>query len=190
MKYLEDIQEKLSRKLILEDKFENIDVIGGASSISFKNIVISGIVVCSFPDIKILERAHSEIKTSFPYISGFLTFREGPPIISAYKKLKKKPDVLILNCSGICHPRHLGMASHLGILINVPTIGVTKRLLCGYVKDDKIIYMGKQVGWKLKNIYISPGHMVSLKTSLEIIKNSMRNHRLPEPLYLARKYLR
>lgn len=188
-KYLKKRQEKLSRRLILEDAFSETRTIAGVKQAFSGNKIISGIVVFSYPDLEVLEKKHSWYKTDFPYTPGFLTYREGPPIILAYKKLGKKPDILLLGASGICHPRLFGMASHLGLLLKGPaTIGITKNLLCGEVNNNKIFYQGEQVGWMLKNIYISPGHKISLRTSLEVVKNCMGSHRLPEPLYAAKKY--
>ena len=190
MKNLIKRQKKLKKKLILEDKFENINTIGGVINISLKYGILSGIVISSFPEFGILEKSYSIFKTDFPYIPGLLVFREGPSILLSFSKIKTKPDILFLKSSGICHPRFFGMASHIGVLLDIPTIGITERLLCGEVKGEKIFYKNQHVGWKLKNIYISPGHRVSLTTSLKIIKECMKNHKLPEPLYLAYKYIK
>lgn len=183
-------QEELSKKVISEDGFRKIKIIGANAQVPRGNVINSVVVVLSYPDLKILDVVHSKFKTDFSYTSGLLVYREGPPVILTYKRLKVKPNVLLLNCSGVCHPRFFGMASHIGVLLDIPTIGVTKSLLCGVVRDGKIFYKGKQVGWSFKNIYISPGHKVSLDSSLEIVKKIMRGHRLPEPLYLAKKYAR
>ena len=180
----------LSRDVILEDRFRKRESIGGISNISTENGILCSFVVCSYPEMKLIDKSVVEFRTSFPYIPGFLVFREGPPIILAYEKLKKRPDLIMIKASGICHPRFFGMASHIGLLLQKPTIGITERALCGEAKNGKIFYRGRQVGWKLKNIYISPGYKVSLESSLEIVKNCMRGHKLPEPLYLAHQYVK
>jgi len=181
-------QIRLSERVVLEDRFKNIENVGGVSQVFSKNKVVSCFVSCSYPEIGFIEKSCSEIRTDFPYISGLLAYREGPSIILAYKNLKKKPDLILIKGSGICHPRFFGMASHIGLILDKPSIGITERLLCGEIKEKKIIYEGRHVGWKLKNIYISPGHKVSLETSLKIVKNCIKKHKLPEPLYLAYKY--
>ena len=168
--------------------FLSFKYIGGVSQISLEKEVISGIVICDL-HFKIIDRAIGRFLTDYPYVPGKLVYREGPAVILAFKNLKIRPDVLLLPCSGICHPEFRGMAYVIGNLLNLPTVGVTKRLLCGESRENKIFYNGKQVGWKLKNIYISPGYKISLNESLEIVKFSMRSHRLPEPIYLAKKYV-
>ncbi len=183
-------QSLLSKNVILEDIFEKINTIGAASQISRGNEILSCFVVCSYPDLQLLEKKFAKFKTSFPYVSGLLSFREGPCIILAYKKLEVKPDLILLSAAGICHPRFFGMASHIGLILDKPTIGVTKKLLCGEVREGKIIYRGRHVGWKLKNIYISPGHKISLETSLQVVKECMGSHRLPEPLYISSRCVR
>ncbi|MCD6367682.1 MAG: endonuclease V [Candidatus Aenigmarchaeota archaeon] len=183
-------QERLSRKVILEDNFDELNTVAGASIRSVGNKIYSSIVVCDYSSMDVIDFSLSMKTTDFPYISGLQFYREGPSIISSFKKLKSAPNLLLLKSSGICHPRFFGMASQIGVVLDIPTIGITKNLLCGHVKGDKIIYGGRQVGWKLGNIYVSPGHMVSLDSSLRIVKNCMKGHRLPEPIYLAQKILR
>ena len=122
-------------------------------------------------------------------------YKDGPAVIEAYNKLEQKPDVLIVEANGILHPRRIGMASHVGILLDVPTVGVTKRLMLGEVRGQTIYVEKEARGYEFitreyaNPIYISPGHKISLKTSMEIIKNCVRQpHKLPEPLHLAHKY--
>ena len=145
--------------------------------------------------MRLIETKHAVIEAKVPYKSGFLFYKDGPAIIEAFNRLENKPDVLIVEANGILHPRRIGMASHVGILLDTATIGVTKRLMLGEVKG-KTVYVDKEArGYGLitkehaNPIYISPGHKISLKTSPEVIRKCMRfPHKLPEPLYIAHKY--
>ncbi len=189
-------QLKLAQKVIVKDKFNKIKIIAAADqAFPNKERIISAIVSFSFPSLEEIERVYSIMKVDFPYISGFLSFREGPSIKAAFKKLKQKPDILLVDGNGILHQLQIGLASHIGVELNQPTIGVAKNLLCGKVKKGKVYFGERVVGFELKTwehcnpIYISPGHMVSLNSSLKIAKKCLREHKLPEPLRLAHLYV-
>lgn len=192
---LKEEQIKLSKKVIINDKFEKIKTIAGVDQTFINEEIISAIVVCNYKDLKPLEKKYIVLNVKFPYISGFLSYRESPAILEAFNKLQEKPDLLIVDGNGILHPRRIGMASHVGILLDMPTIGVAKGLMAGDLKD-KTIYMEKEArGYEFKTkehsnpIYVSPGHKVSLRSSLEIVKKCIYlPHKLPEPLYLAHRY--
>ncbi len=192
---LKEEQLKLAEKVIVNDKVKKVKTIAGADQSYVGNKVISAIVVCNYKSLEIIGEKHAIVDARIPYIRGFLFYRDGPAVMEAFNMLEHKPDVLIVQGNGILHPRRIGMASHVGILLDVATIGVTKRLMLGEVKD-KTIYVEKEArGYELitrehsKPIYISPGYKVSLKTSLEIIKKCLRHpNKLPIPLQLARKY--
>jgi len=189
-------QLKLAEKVIIRDFIKNIKTIGGVEQAFIENKVISAIVVCDYKDFKVIEKEYATVDAKINYMSGYLFYREGPAVIEAFNKLKEKPDVLIVNANGILHPRRLGMASHLGILLDIPTVGVVKTLMLGEIKE-KTIYVEKEArGYGLitrkyaNPIYISPGHKISLKTSLDILKKSIKYpHKMPEPLHLAHKYV-
>lgn len=192
---LKEEQLKLASKVIINNKFDKIKTVGGVDQTFIGEDVISAIVVCDYKSMDIIEEKYSIVKAKVPYISGFIFYREGPAIIDAYSKLENKPDILIVEGNGILHPRRIGMASHIGILLDQVTIGVTKRLLSGEVMD-KTVYVEKEArGYEVitrehsKPIYVSPGYKISLKTSLEIVKKCVKfPHKLPEPLHLAHKY--
>jgi len=189
---LKNEQLKLAKKVITKDKFKRIRLIGGCDCAFVKDKVISAIIICD-KDMDIIEKKYSISKIKFPYIPGFLSYREVPSLIMTYKKIKNKPDILICDCNGILHPRRLGAASHLGVLLNKTTIGVAKSLLLGKIKNNYIYVNNEKRGFRLKNknfkaVYISPGHKILLRTSIKIIKKLFKEHRLPEPLYLAHKY--
>jgi len=188
-------QIKLAKKVITTDSFEKITSIAGADQFYAGKKVICAIVVCDYKSLKVIEEKYAIIEEKIPYKSSFLFYRDGPAVIEAFNKLENKPDVLIVKGNGILHPRRIGMASQVGILLDTVTIGVTKNLMLGEVKDGTIYVEKEARGYELitreyaKPVYVSPGHKVSLKTGFEIIKNCLREpHKLPEPLHLAHKY--
>lgn len=182
------LQKKLAKKVILRDMFpKKIKLIGGADEAFFEDKIISAIVICD-ARMRVVEKVHAILRVSFPYIPTFLSFREGPAILKAFAKLKHKPDILLINGCGRNHPRFCGLASHVGVLLNIPTIGVTQNLLCGEVKRGKIFFERKNVGYKYRKVFIAPGNKVSTRSALRIAKRCMRAHKLPEPLALAHIY--
>ncbi|MEM3364725.1 MAG: endonuclease V [Candidatus Micrarchaeia archaeon] len=191
---LRAIQQRLAGSVILEDRFGEIRLIGGIDIAYKGDNAACAIVLFDYEDMKMADSAYVCGKVKFPYIPGLLSFREGPIMKKAYAHLNKKPDLLLVNGNGILHPRFIGIASHLGVELGAPTIGVTQHLLCGQVGEDGKIYIdGRHVGYSYTSkkgcapIYISPGHMVSLQASLEIVKRCILGHKLPEPLHLADK---
>jgi len=197
------IQKRLRKNLILEDVLpEGIKTIAGVDqSFLDERGIISAIIVCKYPSMDVIEKTHTVTETNFPYIPGFLSFREGPAIIKSFLSLKKPPDVLIVDGNGILHPRGLGIASHVGLVLNSVTIGVAKKLLCGEFIEPKrvgdyspIVYKNRTVGYSYKSkkhcrpIFISPGHKISLLTSLRLVKDCIEKYKLPTPLMLAHLY--
>ncbi len=191
-------QHELSRHLVLKDDFGDLRTIAGADQAFIDERVISAIVVCSSGSMEIVEKVHHVSRVEFPYIPTFLSFREAPPILEAWEKLERKPDILMVDGQGIAHPRGIGLAAHLGVLLDTPTIGIAKSRLFGEFSEPKAIGKavslkseGRQIGWVLLTkrgcnpIYISPGNKVSIKSSLDITRNCLAAHKLPEPTRLA-----
>lgn len=191
-------QLKLAKGVSVKDDFDEINLIGGVDQIIIGNKVISAVTVCDYNNLKLLDDESFTMETKVPYILGCLFYREGPAAVEAFHKLKRKPDVLLVDAHGVLHPRKIGMASQLGLVLNIPTIGVAKNLLVGEVRDNGDIFiLGKKCGKKVitkegaNPLYVSPGYRVSLKTAVEIVKKCMREpHKLPEPLFLAHKIAR
>lgn len=188
-------QLKLAKKVSIVDGVKSIKTIAGADQAYIEGNVISAIAVCDYKTLKVIEEKHAVVDAKVPYKSSFLFYKDGPAVIEAFNKLENKPDVLVIGANGILHPRRIGMASHIGILLDVPIIGITKRLMLGEIRENTIYVEKEARGYGLitrehaKPIYVSPGHKISLKTSLEIIKNIIRfPHKLPEPLHIAHKY--
>jgi deoxyribonuclease V len=146
-----------------------------------------------------LDVATATGRTSFPYIPGLLTFREGPILLKAFQKLEMKPDVMIFDAQGIAHPRGLGLASHMGICLDLPSIGCAKTPLFGKFtmpgrrkgNFEWIRVEEKKVGAALRTrdgvnpLFVSPGHRLDLRTSIQIVLACCRGFRIPEPLRLA-----
>ncbi len=191
------LQEKLKKKIILKKSFSKVKRIAG-TDISFSkgsNRTYTAVIIFSFPELEILEEEHTIGSLSFPYIPGLLTFREGPLLIEVFKKIKIEPDVVIFDGQGIAHSRRLGLATHMGILLDKPTIGCAKSRLIGTYQEPKrekgsyslLKDDGEVIGAVLRTrknvspVFISPGHRIDLKSSIEIILKCLRGYRLPEP---------
>jgi len=195
IKKLEQEQIKLAKKVVLKDDLpeEGIRLIAGCDQAFIDKDILSQVAVLDYKTMEVVEKKYALLKNKFPYIPGFLSYRESPAIVEAFSKLNNKPDLLMVDANGILHQRKIGMASHLGILLDIPTIGVAKSLLMGEVKEGKVMVEGEQRAFELKTkehakpVYVSPGHKVSLKTSLRIVKECMRENKLPEPLAMAHK---
>jgi len=203
------IQEALAKCVIAEDRFQKIRVVAGVG-ISFgpSNLAVS-IVRFTFPDLEKLDFISGKFPLSFPYTPNFFAFSCGPAILSILEKTEKAglPDLLIFPGRGIAHPRKVGLATHLGILLDIPTIACSKRALTrDYSEPEKgkgsykYIFEGKEkVGVVLRSrnntkpIFVSPGNKISVDSSSKIILHCCTKYRLPEPLrqaqILARKEL-
>ena len=188
-------QLKLAAKVSMVDSFRKINLIEGAHQSYFENKIVSSVAVCDYKTMEAIEKKHAYADAKIPYKSGYLFYRDGPALIEAFNMLDNKPDVLIIEANGILHPRRIGMASHAGIVLDTAAIGVTKRLMLGEIREGTIYVEKEARGYELVTrehanpIYVSPGHKISLKTSLEVIKKCMRfPHKLPEPLHIAHKH--
>jgi deoxyribonuclease V len=203
-----EIQKKLLKRLSLTPSFQikDIKTIAGIDVHFFDDNSLAAIVVMSFPKLEVLEQEIAIVKTNFPYIPGLLAFREAPPIIECGKKLRTEPDILLLDGQGIAHPRHFGIACHIGLIYDRPSIGVAKSWLLGerqgypplppipkekggiaYLSDGKdTVAIALRSAEGKPPIFISPGHKIDLETSLKIVKATIKEgQRLPAPLLLA-----
>jgi deoxyribonuclease V len=194
---LEREQLEFAKKVVKQDVIPKLELVGGIDVFLANDKVYCSIVVCKYKDMSVVEEASAEKDCEIRYIPGFRAQREIDVLIEAYHKLKQRPDVLLINASGTLHPRKCGLASHLGILLDQPTIGITKTMLCGKLINGAVVLdndtVGKEVlvNEKAKPIYVSVGHRVSLDKGIEIVKQCMRKeHSLPEPLHLASQHVR
>ena len=192
------LQMLLSKRVIREDRLrEPITHVAGVDVAYRGEYSIGAAAVLDYASMELIETKTSRQATRFPYKSTFLSFRELPPIVSAMDKLRIQPDVTLVDGHGVAHPRRLGLASHLGLVLDAPTIGVAKNLLCGKVEDNgndrwkPVIHKHETVGAAVftrpnaKPVYVSIGHKVSLDTAREIVLHCARKYRIPEPLRTA-----
>ena len=199
---LREEQRRISEKVIIKDLLpRKIKTIGGFDiGYSKGKAKVSGVVL-DYEDLELIERKIMETKISFPYVPTFLTFREGPPLIRVYGRLETKPDVLMFNGQGISHPLRAGLASHVGVLLGKPSIGVAQNKLVGEYKEpskervfERLMFEGKHVGWVLRSkegcrpIFVSPGHKVSLQRSLGVCLHCLKGKKLPEPIAMADEF--
>ncbi|MFH1409814.1 MAG: endonuclease V [Nanoarchaeota archaeon] len=191
---LKEEQMKLAAKILTSNQLEEVKFIGGVDVAYTPSEVIGVVIVMDAKTGKLVDKAFSVKKQDMPYIPGFLFYREAPAIIEAFGKLKQKPDLLFVPANGILHPRRIGLASHLGLVLDTPTIGVAKKLLCGELQDKKVILdkevRATEISTKsyAKPVYLSPGHRISLKTAQKWFMDLLRGHKLPEPLKLAHRF--
>lgn len=192
-------QRKLAKTVSLEDlfDFENATRFAGIDvQVDIEKKEIIAVVIILDENLETIEEKYVKDKIIFPYIPGFRAYRELPIIIKALEKVEEQPDVIFVLGHGISHSRGLGIASHLGISIQKPTIGIAKKILHGEEKEQDILIKNKIVAKKIKThkasnpIFISPGNMISLISAVEITKKCTREpHKLPEPLVKARRHL-
>lgn len=192
------IQEKLRKLLTFEKHTEKIHIIAG-TDVSYdkhSESFFAGVVVFKLKrHLEIIEEAWAVGKARFPYIPGLLSFREAPILLRAFRKLENNPDIILFDGHGIAHPRHFGLASHMGLILNKPSIGCAKSRLVGEYSEventagaySKLMYENKVVGAALrtkkntKPIFVSPGHKMNLKLAIGIVMKTCRGYRIPEP---------
>jgi deoxyribonuclease V len=193
-----ETQLRLSQKIISEDRLpQEINYIAGVDVAYAGELAIGAVAVLDYESLELLESRIATCEVKFPYIPTLLSFREIPPTIACIKKLKLQPDVLLADGQGIAHPYRCGFASHLGLAIGKPTIGVAKSRLIGkpteiagrafLVQKGQVISAVVTTKEGAKPVYVSVGHMVSLGTAVKIVKHCTRNSRIPEPLLKAHK---
>ena len=196
-----ELQKQLSRKIICFGKIENYPLIAGVDvSVDRQNQARAAVVVLNYPELKVIKTVSVESKTNFPYIPGLLSFREIPLLLLAFQRLKQCPALIMVDGQGIAHPRKMGLASHLGLILDTPTIGCAKSHLCGdfsepgkysgdftYLKgrEDEVIGAVLRTKTNIKPLYISIGHKIDLSSSIHWVLQCCQGYRLPEPTRLA-----
>ena len=196
-------QEKLREQIIIKDVFGPVSHVAGVD-VGFENhgkVTRAAVVILDYPSLKQVEQSVVRSPTRFPYIPGLLSFREIPALLKAFKKINRIPDLILCDGQGIAHPRNFGIACHLGLILDLPTIGVAKSRLVGVhdrVPEKKgcwrpLIYKERTIGAVLrtrkgiKPVYVSPGHMVCLQSAIEYVLNCTTRFRLPETTRVAHK---
>lgn len=193
------IQHELKKKIKIAPLKKKPEFIAGVDAAFSGDSVIGTACIYKYPELNSLEDTYAVTRILFPYIPGFLSFREGPAIIKAINNLKIKPDIIIFDGQGIAHPAGTGIAAHIGVLLNIPSIGCAKSRLVGNYIEPAIIkgrysylkYHGKTVGAVLRTrdnirpVFVSPGHMINLKEAINVVLKCTTNYRIPEPLRRA-----
>jgi deoxyribonuclease V len=197
------LQTRLAAQIIGENRFGEIQYIAGID-VGFENqgrITKAAVCVLSVPRLETVESTVARRATDFPYVPGLLSFREIPAILEALKQLRIAPDMLFCDGQGRAHPRHLGIASHLGLITDLPSVGIAKSILCGRHEPvplekgsfSALVYKNETVGAALrtrsgvKPVYVSTGHKISLQSALEYVMLCVTRYKLPEPTRLADK---
>ncbi|CQR15264.1 endonuclease V [Yersinia mollaretii] len=202
-------QQQRASEVILEDDCidEQVRFIAGAD-VGFEQqgeVTRAAIAILRYPSLELVEYQIARVETSLPYIPGLLSFREYPALLAAWAQLQQRPDLVFVDGQGTAHPRRLGVASHFGLLVDVPTIGVAKSRLCGHFQPlesdnsavqslavqslaaQPLIDGDEQLGWVWRSkarcnpLFISPGHRVSVASALTWVQRCMAGYRLPEP---------
>lgn len=207
------LQKKLSSCVRQKPLPKSIRLVAGAD-VAFdrkSELFFASVVVLSFPRLKMVEEVWAHHPSTFPYIPGLLSFREGPVLLKAFEQLKLTPDVVVFDGQGLAHPRRLGLACHMGLWLGIPSIGCAKSRLVGESRQlgnrrgasEPLVDNDDQVGVVLrtkdnvKPVYVSPGHFSDFETSTQLMLSCSPKYRIPEPTRLAdirvaqvkRKYL-
>jgi deoxyribonuclease V len=197
-----EIQQRL-RSLVRQEPAIALDAIRTVAGVdvSYKDVSRAAVVVLAFPSLEVLEQAEAVRETTFPYVPGLLSFREIPVVLDALAMLSTQPDVLICDGQGIAHPRRLGLASHLGVYLDRPTVGCAKSRLTGrYIEPgenagdftpltdrDELIGVVLRMKPQTKPLFVSVGHKMDLETAVALVLRCGRGYRLPEATRLADK---
>ena len=191
--YFVNLQKEIAKKVIDYDCLNNeINNICGIDVAYKNNIAFCSALIVNKRTLEIIESINHKSIVNYPYIPGLFILRESESIISVLKLIKNSYDVLLIDAHGVLHPRKCGLACYIGVIIDKPTIGVAKNLLCGHImKDNYIEYNGEILGYRIKktnkkDIYVSIGHKIGLATATNIVMDLIKdNEHLPEPLRLA-----
>jgi len=195
------IQHELRGKLDIAERELLVTTVGGAdiSLNLYSTTIYAGIILLSFPRLQPVAYSLVKAETSFPYVPGYLAFREVPALVRVWEQMKSKPDVLVVDGHGIAHPRRMGIAAHFGTLTGQRSMGCAKNILFGKYQEPAIetgaystIYDGlEEIGYAFRSkaktapVYISPGNLMGKLNSLEIIRQCIGKYRIPEPTRLA-----
>lgn len=197
----QEIQRALAKSISRECEIGIVRLIAGVdiSAPDSQGVATGAVVVLHYPELSLAESKTARKKLDLPYIPGLLSFRESPLILAACERLSVPPDLVLVDGQGIAHPRRLGLASHLGLLWDKPTIGCAKSRLCGWhqpvgpepgsyaelIDDNEVIGAALRTKDGSTPLYISIGHKIDLATALQWVLNCCRGYRLPEPTRLA-----
>lgn len=200
-----NVQRDLAGRVEARTPLANWDLIAGAdvSYNRYSRTVYAGVVVMRRSDWTVVEQQGAVVETAFPYIPGFLSFREAPPLLEAFARLNAEPDVVLFDGQGLAHPRRFGLACHVGLWLDRPCLGCAKSRLIGTHRDprakrgslaslkDKGEVIGSVVRTRdgIKPLYVSVGHKIDLPSAVKVVLEASRSYRLPEPARLAHQFV-
>ena len=196
------IQADLRGKLVLSDDGPgDIRIVAGAdiSCTRGDDRVYAAVVLLDAATMEVVEQACHSGRISFPYIPGLLSFREGPSLLRAFEKLRRRPDMVLFDGQGIAHPRGFGLAAHMGLILDFPSVGCAKTRLVGTFREpgerrgqsSPLVYNEKRIGAvvrtkdRVKPVFVSQGHRVSLDRAVKIVLRCTPRYRIPEPIRRA-----
>ncbi len=197
------VQRDLRSQVVLEDKLGDMRLVAGADIALDRRdkMGFGGVVVFSFPGMELVEFATSVRPLTFPYVPGLLAFREAPVLLDAFERLRSTPDLVVFDAHGYAHPRRMGLASHLGLVLDVPSVGCAKSVLVGHYEEpgeergswSPLVDGGETIGAavrtraRVRPVFVSVGHRVSLSTAVGLILRCSSGYRVPVPTREADK---
>ena len=195
------IQQRLRSLVVTENRLGPVRTIAGVDVGFQGEVAQAAVVVLRYPDLEPVDYVLSQRPVTFPYVPGLLAFREGPVVMDALEQLHSDPDLLIFDGQGLAHPRRVGIATHVGVLVDRPSIGCAKSRLCGIhhqpaqtrgatallTDGDEVIGMVVRTQDGVSPLYVSIGHKVDLETAVTYVLNCCQKHRLPEPIRYAHR---
>jgi deoxyribonuclease V len=198
------IQKRIPPLVVRKDRLGKVRTVAGADIALEASTGYAAVIVYSFPDLAELERVWSVGPLTFPYVPGLLAFRELPLLLAAFAKLRRGPDLILADAHGWAHPRRAGMACHLGLVLDTPTIGCAKSVLVGESRmpagargSVSALRDGKeQIGTVLRTranvrpVFVSCGHRVSLRTAVRLVLECCDGYRIPKPLRQADQWVK
>jgi deoxyribonuclease V len=198
-----DIQHRLQERILITGSLDNIKLIAGVETAfdHTSNMLFSAVCLFTWPGMEEYERATAAAQARFPYIRGLHAFREGPVILRAFSHLNPSPDLIMFAGHGLAHPRRIGLASHLGLILDIPSLGCARKKLVGQhdeldqnkgasapliVDNDEVgrVYRTRD---KVKPVFISPGHRCGLEEAVRVVVGCVGDYRIPEPMRAAHR---
>jgi deoxyribonuclease V len=193
------VQHELKKKARIVPLKKQPRIIAGVDAAFTKNRIVAVACLLTYPGLEPIEDRYAAQKITFPYVPGFLSFREGPAIIRAVKRLSVRPDIILFDGQGIAHPEGLGIASHIGVILDVPSIGCAKSRLTGAYNEPgarkgnqtSLCYKEKAIGKVLRTrdnvrpLFVSPGHLIDIDGAVDIVMKCVGKYRIPEPIRRA-----
>jgi deoxyribonuclease V len=195
------IQSRLCERVSVQPLARQPGVVAGVDVSVQGELARAAVVLLSYPDLVPFLAATAELPILFPYVPGLLAFREGPVVLEALGRLTDRPDVLMFDAQGLAHPRRMGLATHLGVLLDMPAVGCAKSRLCGrevepgaergswmpLVDGGEVIGAVVRTRSRVQPVYVSVGHRVDLESAIALVLSCTTQYRLPEPTRWAHR---